>query len=179
MNMIRRLNILEITVLEAKHGALLDEARRRGHANVALLHLCFQLLSLSSAIDRDCASRLAPHGLSEGRFIVLFLLHGAGGTLSPHALAERAGVTRATISGLLDGLQREGLLQRRSDEDDGRRLQIVLTVQGKRLAEDLFNQHTQWIAGLFNGLDTAEQVQLSQLLAKVWQHTGGGRKDPQ
>ena len=110
---------------------------------------------------------------------MLFLLHGAGGTLSPHALAERAGVTRATISGLLDGLQREGLLQRRSDADDGRRLQIVLTAQGKRLAEDLFNQHTQWIAGLFNGLDTAEQVQLSQLLAKVWQHTGGGRKDLQ
>jgi hypothetical protein len=65
-------------MLEAKHGALLDEARRRGHANVAQLRLCFQLLSLSSAIDRDCASRLAPHGLSEGRFIVLFLLHGAG-----------------------------------------------------------------------------------------------------
>jgi DNA-binding MarR family transcriptional regulator len=166
-------------MIEAKHHALLKEAQRRGHTNVALLHLCFQLLSLSSAIDRDCARRLAPHGLSEGRFIVLFLLHGAGGTLPPHALAERAGVTRATISGLLDGLQREGLLQRRSDADDGRRLQIVLTAQGMRLAEDLFNQHTQWIAGLFNGLDTAEQVQLSQLLAKVWQHTGCGRKDLQ
>ncbi len=117
-------------MLEAKHSALLDEAQRRGHTGVAQLRLCFQLLSLSSAIDRDCATRLAPHGLSEGRFIVLFLLHGAGGTLPPHELAERAGVTRATISGLIDGLQREGLLQRRSDAEDGRRLQIVLTTQG-------------------------------------------------
>ncbi len=163
-------------MLEAKHGALLDEARRRGHANIAQLHLCFQLLSLSSTIDRDCAARLAPHGLSEGRFIVLFLLHGAGGTLPPHVLAERAGVTRATISGLLDGLQREGLLQRRSDAEDGRRLQIVLTAQGTRLAGTLFEQHTRWIGGLFNGLDTDEQQQLSQLLHKVWQHTDAGRE---
>lgn len=163
-------------MLEAKHSALLDEAQRRGHTGVAQLRLCFQLLSLSSAIDRDCATRLAPHGLSEGRFIVLFLLHGAGGALPPHELAERAGVTRATISGLIDGLQREGLLQRRSDSEDGRRLQIVLTTQGKCLAETLFNQHTQWIGGLFSGLDAEEQQHLSRLLHKVWQHTDAGRE---
>ncbi|PJL15233.1 MarR family transcriptional regulator [Stenotrophomonas maltophilia] len=162
-------------MLEAKHNALMEEAARRGHANLDQLRLCFQLLSLSTAIDRDCATRLAPHGLSEGRFIVLFLLHGAGGTLPPHELAERAGVTRATISGLLDGLQREGLLQRRHDAEDGRRLQIVLTARGKHLAEELFNQHTQWIGGLFKGLDANEQAQLSQLLGKVWLHTDSGR----
>ncbi|WP_295516360.1 MarR family winged helix-turn-helix transcriptional regulator [uncultured Stenotrophomonas sp.] len=162
-------------MLEAKHAALIDEAARRGHVNLAQLRLCFQLLSLSTAIDRDCATRLAPHGLSEGRFIVLFLLHGAGGTLPPHELAERAGVTRATVSGLLDGLQREGLLHRRHDAEDGRRLQIVLTARGRRLAEELFNQHTQWIGGLFNGLDAGEQAQLSKLLTKVWQHTDSGR----
>ncbi|HHA2860439.1 TPA: MarR family winged helix-turn-helix transcriptional regulator [Stenotrophomonas maltophilia] len=163
-------------MFEAKYDALLDEAQRRGHSNVAQLHLCFQLLSLTSSIDRDCAARLAPHGLSEGRFIVLFLLHGADGSLSPHELAERAGVTRATISGLLDGLQRQGLLQRRSDAEDGRRLQIVLTAKGARLTDALFEQHTQWISGLFNGLDAGEQQQLSQLLHKVWQHTDGGRE---
>ncbi|WP_294996922.1 MarR family transcriptional regulator [uncultured Stenotrophomonas sp.] len=162
-------------MFEAKHQALLEEAQRRGHANLAQLQLCFRLLSLSSSIDRDCATRLAPHGLSEGRFIVLFLLHGAGGTLPPHVLAERAGVTRATISGLLDGLQREGLLQRRSDAGDGRRLQIMLTAEGTCLAEALFEQHTQWIGGLFDGLDAGEQLQLSQLLHKVWQHTDAGR----
>lgn len=163
-------------MIEPKHHALMDEAQRRGQANIAQLRLCFQLLSLSTAIDRDCATRLAPHGLSEARFIVLFLLHGAGGTLPPHELAERAGVTRATISGLLDGLQREALLQRRSDAEDGRRLQIVLTAQGTRLAGTLFEQHTRWIGGLFNGLDTDEQQQLSQLLHKVWQHTDAGRE---
>lgn len=163
-------------MIEAKHIALIEEAGRRGHPHLAQLRLCFQLLALSSAIDRDCATRLAPHGLSEGRFVVLFLLHGAGGTLPPHELAERAGVTRATISGLLDGLQRDGLLQRHSDGEDGRRLQIVLTARGRRLADELFDQHTQWIGGLFNGLDSSEQAQLSLLLEKVWRHTDAGQE---
>ena len=66
-------------------------------------------------------------------------------------------------------------LQRRSDAEDGRRLQIVLTAKGARLAESLFDQHTQWIGGLFNGLDASEQAQLSHLLTKVWQHTDSGR----
>ena len=163
-------------MIEAKHIALIEEAGRRGHPHLAQLRLCFQLLALSSAIDRDCATRLAPHGLSEGRFVVLFLLHGAGGILPPHELAERAGVTRATISGLLDGLQRDGLLQRHSDAEDGRRLQIVLTARGRRLADELFGQHTQWIGGLFNGLDSSEQAQLSLLLEKVWRHTDAGQE---
>lgn len=163
-------------MIEAKHIALIEEAGRRGHPHLAQLRLCFQLLALSSAIDRDCATRLAPHGLSEGRFVVLFLLHGAGGMLPPHELAERAGVTRATISGLLDGLQRDGLLQRHSDAEDGRRLQIVLTARGRRLADELFDQHTQWIGGLFNGLDSSEQAQLSLLLEKVWRHTDAGQE---
>jgi DNA-binding MarR family transcriptional regulator len=74
-------------------------------------------------------------------------------------LAERAGVTRATISGLLDGLQREGLLQRRNDDGDGRRLQIVLTAPGKRLAEAVRAAHAGSVGCSRPGCD--EQQQLS------------------
>ena len=77
---------------------------------------------------------------------------------------------------MLDGLQRDGLLQRHSDAEDGRRLQIVLTARGRCLADELFDQHTQWIGGLFNGLDSSEQAQLSLLLEKVWRHTDAGQE---
>ncbi|KAF1015032.1 MAG: Transcriptional regulator SlyA [Stenotrophomonas maltophilia] len=155
-------------MLEAKHLALIAHAQHHRSAQLEQLRLCFQLLSVSAAIDRDYVIRLAPHGLSEARFVVLFLVDAAGGMLSPHALAEQAGVTRATVSGLLDGLQRDGLLQRRSDAGDGRRLQIVLTRRGAALAHSVLQQHTQWIGGLFNGLDGEEQEQLATLLDKVW-----------
>lgn len=161
-------------MLESKYTALLAEASRQGSADPSCLHLCFQLLSLAAAIDRDCAARLAPHGLSEARFVILFLLRGAGSPLSPNALAERAGVRRATITGLLDGMAGEGLLTRHPDADDGRRLQVRLTRKGKRLADATFSAHTAWITGLFAVLDATEREQLGTLLAKVWQRTDTG-----
>lgn len=166
-------------MLETKHQALLAEAQRHGRPDLHGLRLCFQVLSLAAAIDGDCAARLAPHGLSEGRFMVLFLLRGAGEPLSPHQLAERAGVTRATITGLLDGLEREGLLERRADGGDRRRVYVHLTVGGRRLATRLFEQHTRWIASLFEGFSATERRQLGTLLERVWRRTdlGAGQSE--
>lgn len=63
-------------MLEPKHHALLDEAARRGLPSSDGIRLCFQVLALAGAIDHDCAARLAPRQLSEGKFVLLFLLHG-------------------------------------------------------------------------------------------------------
>ncbi|RRD57482.1 MarR family transcriptional regulator [Comamonadaceae bacterium OH2545_COT-014] len=154
--------------LEQKYQALLDEMQRRGLPGAEDIRLCFQTLSLAAAIDRDCAALLAPHGLSEGRFVMLFLLDAAGPEgLAPHQLAQRAGISRATVTGLLDGLERERLVERQPDAQDRRALRIQLTAAGQRLAQQVLEQHSRWIAGLFTPLDARERAQLAQLLAKV------------
>lgn len=162
-------------MLEPKHHALLDEAARRGLASADDIGLCFQLLSLASAIDRDCAARLAPRQLSEGKFVLLFLLHGQADGLSPHQLADGAGVTRATITGLVDGLERDGFLLRAPGLADRRKVMVKLTAKGKSAAAKLFKEHTDWIASLFAGLGASDKARLSDLLARVWHGTGSGR----
>ncbi|PJK06337.1 MarR family transcriptional regulator [Lysobacteraceae bacterium NML95-0200] len=156
--------------LAQKYQALIHEAQQRGLADVEGMELCFQLLSIASGIDRDCAERLAPHGLSEGRFVLLFLLDAANDGLAPNVLAERAGISRATVTGLLDGLEREALIERQADVHDRRALRIVLTRKGKRLAKQVFAQHSLWIASLLSGLSGAERKQLSALLGKLAHH---------
>ena len=158
--------------LEQKYLALLNEAERRGLPDLQGIRLCFQTLSLATRIDRDCAALLAPHGLTEGRFVMLFLLDTAPDGLAPNVLAEQAGVTRATITGLLDGLEREALIERHAEPGDRRALRIQLTRQGQRLARKLFEQHGLWIAGLFGNLTSTERTQLARLLDKVATHTG-------
>ena len=153
--------------LEKKYEALLKQAQQRGLPDVLGIELCFQALSLAAAIDKDCAVQLAPHGLSEGRFVLLFLLEAAPAGLAPKALAEQAGVTRATVTGLLDGLEREALIERCADPNDRRALNIRLTVKGKRVAKKVFEQHGRWIAGLFKGLSVSDRHQLAALLGKV------------
>ena len=153
--------------LEQKYLALLHDAEQRQLNDIDGIRLCFQTLSLAAAIDRYCATLLAPHKLSEGRFILLFLLDAAPNGLAPNQLAEKAGITRATVTGLLDGLQREDLIERKIDLQDRRALNIHLTPQGKQTAQQVIGQHSQWIASLFNHLSLSERHQLSTLLNKV------------
>ena len=79
-----------MNTLEQKYLALLDAAKRRQLPDLDSIRLCFQTLSLASAIDRDCAALLAPHGLSEGRFVLLFLLDAAMNNMAVPAMDGRA-----------------------------------------------------------------------------------------
>ena len=85
-------------------------------------------------------------------------------------MAERAGVTRATVTGLLDGLERDGFLRREADEVDRRRVRVLLSAKGSAIATKLFAEHTQWIGGLFEAL-SPERKRLGELLGKVWRAT--------
>lgn len=153
--------------LEQKYQALLDQAQQRLLPDVEGIRLCFQTLSLASSIHRDCAAQLSPYGLSEGRFVLLFLLDSMPDGLAPNILAKQAGVTRATVTGLLDGLEREELIERLADAVDRRALRVRLTRKGKRVAKVVFDQHGRWIASLFGNLSSPERTQLATLLGKV------------
>ncbi len=163
--------------LKSKYIALLEEAQRQGQHDMHGLRLCFEILSLASTIDEDCANRLSPHHLTEGRFVILFLLFSARHGLAPHDLAIRAGVSRATITGLLDGLERDHLIERRADDKDRRMLTIHLTKNGATLAQKLFISHTQWIASLFSDLSSEEKHVLSTLMHRIWHRTDAAKKD--
>lgn len=163
-------------MLEQKHLALLEEAERRALADTVNMRACFELLALAGAIDKDCATRLAPFRLSEGKFVLLFLLHDQPDGLSPHELAERAGVTRATITGLLDGLERDGFVMRRTGLDDRRKIAVVLTEPGRKTARDLLKDHSAWIASLFAGFTASERQTFHALVRRIWQNLASGEE---
>lgn len=165
--------------LEQKYTALLGDVQRRASGldmaqSMARLRLCFEVLGLASAIDGDCATRLGRYGLSEGKFVLLFLLRGEPQGLPPHVLAERAGVTRGTVTGLLDGLERDGFLTRHADQLDRRKLLVRLSVKGESVAATLVDEHAQWIASLFADFTAEEMQLLSSLLEKAWRKTDRG-----
>lgn len=161
-------------MLEQKHLALLEEAERRAVADTDSMRACFEMLALAGAIDRDCATRFAPLRLSEGKFVLLFLLHDQPDGLSPHELAKRAGVTRATITGLLDGLERDGFVTRRTGLDDRRKIAVVLTEPGRKTALDLIDGHSAWVASLFAGFTVNERQAFHAILCRIWRNLNAG-----
>ena len=88
-------------------------------------------------------------------------------TATPADLADHAGVTRATITGLLDALEKEGLVERTHRSDDRRSLHVRLTKKGVSLLEKILPDHYAAIGALMSKLTKPEKKQLAALLGKM------------
>lgn len=75
---------------------------------------------------RELERHLARLGLSPGHMPVLLALED-GAALTQKALAERATVEQATMTATLARMERDGLVTRRPNPDDGRSTLVALT----------------------------------------------------
>ena len=109
--------------------------------------------------------------LSQGRFTVLLLLgkasqeEGRPPTLA--TLAEEAGVTRATMTGLVDTLERDCLVAREPDANDRRTIHVRLTEKGRTTLKEMLPDYFQCMADILRALSESEQKQLVRLLQKI------------
>ena len=129
------------------------------------------LQTVSMAIKAQMHCSLDDYELSEGRFYVLCFLfteelmeHEAPG---PSDIAEHLGVTRATITGLLDGLERDGFLERLHHHRDRRALSIQMTDKGRSFLDDFMPTAVRNANRVMAALDEAERQTLIGLLGKV------------
>jgi len=87
--------------------------------------------------------------------------------LTPAQLADQSGVTRATMTGLIDTLERDGLVLREPSKEDRRMMQVALTRKGEALLKDFLPVHFRRIAALMGALTQDEQKLMVQLTQKI------------
>ncbi len=135
----------------------------------AYLHL----LRVADEVYHAREAVLAGHDLSQGRFTVLMLLldktQNRGVPRTPAELAESAGVTRATMTGLIDTLERDGLVRREPDPVDRRMMSVHLTERGHAVLQTVLPSHFKWMAALMAPLAEQDRKTLVRLLMKVAQ----------
>ena len=105
--------------------------------------------------------------LSEGKLYVLIQLHQSPEGHAPSLLAERAGITRASVSVMLRNLEEDGLVTLADDEEDRRAKRARLTGKGRALMEKVLPEHYLRITKLMGRLTTEEQKTLTGLLEKL------------
>jgi DNA-binding MarR family transcriptional regulator len=125
------------------------------------------LIRLSNLIVQDVESSVhRPRGLSWAGFRILFALWAAG-PLEPRALARLSAVTRASVSSVLNTLERDGLVERRRESVDRRVVTVSLTTTGRRAVAAAFREHNAreraWVASL----SPAEGRTLAALLQRL------------
>ena len=110
---------------------------------------------------------LRQHRLSPAGRQALAILDGAGAPLSPTVIAERLLVTTASVTSLLDTLERRSLVTRSPDPDDRRKVLVALTSDGRRAVDEFLPQMVALQTAMVAGLSEAHRQQLLQSLAAI------------
>lgn len=147
-----------LPALDERSIGLEARAERDDHLS---LKLWLRLLACSTQVETVVRQRLRERfGISLARFDVLAQLYRHDQGLRMSTLSRYLMVTGGNVTALAAELQREGLVRRESDPDDGRSWRLRLTAGGRKAFERIAREHEQWVIGLFDGLDTARRKAL-------------------
>lgn len=128
--------------------------------------LGYQLKHAFFALEELHAVHLADSPVNVRELSVLLLLDGREPESQQQA-AERLGVDRTTMVGLLDGLESKGLVARQPDPADRRRNVVVLTAGGRKALKQAKAASDKAERQLLADLSPAEATQLRELLSRI------------
>ncbi|HEY5032650.1 MAG TPA: MarR family transcriptional regulator [Actinomycetes bacterium] len=110
---------------------------------------------------------LRHHGLSAAGRQVLAIIDGAGEPLAPTTIADRLIVTTATVTSLLDTLERRGLIVRHPDPEDRRKLLVSITDEARRIVDQFLPEVVALQTAVMAGLSETERKRLLRSLAVI------------
>ena len=154
-----------------RYECILEAVRLHPDLDPSACEAYLNLLRAGDEAYRRSEVFLSEHNMSPGRFTVMMLLYDKIGgkpvPQTPADLAEKAGVTRATVTGLVDTLERDGLVTREHDSGDRRMMLIHLTPKGHSALQEILPGHFKQMAAQMAPLSEHERTTLVRLLNKV------------
>jgi MarR family 2-MHQ and catechol resistance regulon transcriptional repressor len=141
--------------------------RYRGdEREVRALNAFITLLRASEAVAASVNQGLAARRLTSSQFGVLeALLHL--GPLCQGDLAGKLLRSGASLTSVVEGLEKRGLVVRQRTEEDKRFVRVALTGRGRKLIEEIFPGHAKAVARRFAVLPEKEQDELRRLCRKL------------
>ncbi|HEU5384620.1 MAG TPA: MarR family transcriptional regulator [Streptosporangiaceae bacterium] len=110
---------------------------------------------------------LSGYQLSPAARQALAVLDGAGEPLSPTEIARRLIVTTASVTSLLDTLERRGLVERRPDPADRRRLLVAITPPAQAMVRQYVPEVVALQGAVMSGIGEEDRQQLIAVLTRI------------
>jgi len=117
-------------------------------------------------------------GVSESVAQALAVVDGAGRPLTPTEISERTLIASATMTAVLDTLERQGWIRRTPNPDDRRSVLIEITPEGRELADRFIPCLHIVERRVMSALTRRERHQLLALLGKVLASANGLADEP-
>lgn len=128
-----------------------------------------QIMMLNSVIERTGNRLVEEHGLTLPQWLALGAISHAGDQGMPHSqIGQKLMLSKAPITGIVDRLERAGLVVRHADTKDRRVSRAVATPKGIETwwgVKKTLRSHTEGIIG--EALSEAEQESLLQLMGRL------------
>ena len=166
--------------VEGPTGMLVDQkpdVRKLGHearvrdGDHAALKLWLRMLSCTVKIENEIRVRLrARFGITLPRFDLMAQLERHPDGLRMGELSKRMMVTGGNVTGIVDQLERERLVERVADPQDGRAAMVRLTPDGRHTFAAMADVHEGWVADLFRDIPAADKTTMIALLDAMKQH---------
>ena len=143
------------------------------------LRLWLRLLTCTQLIEKQVRNELREQfATTLPRFDLMAQLERSPDGLKMNELSRRMMVTGGNVTGITDQLVTEGLVERVDVEGDRRAWRVRLTARGRKLFNEMAQQHEAWIVDAFAGLeregDHATPQAARQGQAALTSATGGG-----
>jgi MarR family 2-MHQ and catechol resistance regulon transcriptional repressor len=170
-----------VTASEAKRAVRLKSDKREEHYLSRLRHhgkkyadfhrptveLLVNLYYTSDVIESQFAREIETHNLSGAALNALMILSRCEAGCPMHELGELLLVSRANVTGLVDCLERKGLVKRTTTAGDRRVKLLTLTAAGRGFLEEFLPGHYAHARALLRGLTNKDKLELSRLLLKL------------
>ncbi|HEY2757141.1 MAG TPA: MarR family transcriptional regulator [Pseudolabrys sp.] len=132
------------------------------------LRLWLRLFSCKTLIESEIRRRLRDNfDITLPRFDLMAQLDKAPAGMKLGELSQRLMVSNGNITGLVDRLVTQGLLDRQPAPNDRRTQLVKLTAEGRRSFRAMANAHESWIADILGDLSASDQETLMRLLGKA------------
>jgi DNA-binding MarR family transcriptional regulator len=144
-------------------------ARLTGDEHQAL-KLWLRMLACTVRVEDAIRSRLRTgFGITLPRFDLMAQLERHPEGLRMGELSKRMMVTGGNVTGIVDLLEREKLVERVPDPQDGRAFVVRLTPPGRTAFAEMAAVHEGWVAELFRDIPAADKARMIELLDKMKQ----------
>jgi DNA-binding MarR family transcriptional regulator len=151
--------------------AVMEAIRRHTSGReLQVLEAVFALRSTAQQVTNAITEWMADTARSPARFQILILLWAAKGRGVPHKeIVTALGVTRATVSGLMAALERDGLVRSVVGREDRRNVLTSLTRRGEAIVEKAIETNQARLRAAFTAPSSDELTTLTTLLQRVRQ----------
>jgi DNA-binding MarR family transcriptional regulator len=132
------------------------------------LRLWLRLLTCANLIEAEIRKRLREQfDTTLPRFDLMAQLYRTDEGILLGELSQRMMVSNGNVTGLVERLVQEGLIERQVTENDRRAARVRMTARGRSTFSKMAEAHGDWIAELLGGVGESEQEQLWERLGRL------------